>query len=487
MINRTIYTIFFLAATACSPSRAGSGDVPDADVPDADVPDAGSDGATVGDPVLLWPGSSPWDDYYWNFTWVKGIAVNGTRVGLTVAGTCCDDPIPFDDPFLGALSNSCACTALLTFPWDSPDQLYLGHYQYKDVLLGPPEEFNGDIFNRRSRAVVFPDGNGFFTADSADILLDIGVFPLYPPVLTRWSASAETAEGPAAFESAYSFPFHGASQWRWNPVGPWSENGSVSMGVFWGPENQPPDYLQDFYFQIDRYGTDGGVENVLLETYPANTVYPDDAPSDFEIRGAGIDNGTFLWGDRLTVVYVTGLGLFVGQATTAGEVTIPPQRTVPVPEGYHLFDDAVAQQIDDQITVVARELNPDLVDISQTTSFFSIVIDMDGNLVDGPTQVWERWAEDPAGGDFRDLAWSGQYLGYCFEGARFMALDRNGHPLGGPWVYGDGGENIEGEHLRSNCATVAIDEDTFAVAWSDRFGDESGIYYTTIDVTVPPE
>jgi hypothetical protein len=186
-------------------------------------------------------------------------------------------------------------------------------------------------------------------------------------------------------------------------------------------------------------------------------------------------------------VYVTGLGMFVGQATTAGEVTMPPRRTVPLPEGYDTFANVAIQQIDDQIVIVAWDWNPDFQG-AQNTRTYSFVTDMEGQLVDGPTQIWERWwDEDPTAGDVRDLDWSGKYLGYCFEGARFMALDRNGHPLGGPWVYGEGGETVEDEHFNSNCATVAIDEDTFAVAWSDRFGDESGIYYTTIDVTIPAE
>jgi hypothetical protein len=481
-----VLAVFVLAvASACSSSNRGGGETPDADLPDADAPDAGPDGATVGDPALLWPGAYPWDDYYWNYRWVKGIAVNGSTVGLAVGGYCCDDPIYFnDDPLAGALSNSCACTALMTFPWDSPDQLNIGSYRYQEVLEGPPEEFNAEIFYPRSRAVVFPDGTGFFTADSAEFGLDIGVFPLYPPVLSRWSATAETTAGPAAFDSVYAFPFFGGAQPFWEPSGPYDGEGDLPIGVFWGPENAGPDYSQDVYFQVDRYGVDGVVDNLVLETYPADTVFPDDAPPDFDIDGA-MANGMFLWGDMLTVVYVTGLGVFIGQATTAGEVTIPLQRTVPVPDGYSGFWDAAIQQIDDQITIVARGWEGEVA--PQTTTVFSIVIDMDGNLVDGPTLVWERWSEDPAGGDFRDLAWSGQYLGYCFEGARFMALTRDGHPLGGPWVYGEGGENIEGEHLQGNCATAAIDEDTFAVAWSDRFGDESGIYYTTIDVTVAPE
>jgi hypothetical protein len=287
-----------LAATACSSSHRSGGEAPD-----ADVPDAGSDGATVGDPVLLWPGSLPWDDHYWNFTWVNGMGVNGSTIGIAVSGICCEDPMPFyEEPFDYMLFDACACTSLLTLPWNAPEQVSIGGYHYQEVLEGPYEYNDYEFcFELRCPTAVLSDVSGFFTADN------VCHFPYppdlytptqaYPPIVARWASDAEISAGPVAFGDSYSFPFHGGNIGPWNPIGPYSEEGSVSIGVLWGPENTYPDYSQDVYFQMDRYGVDGVVENVVLETYPADSVFPDDAPPDFGIDRPGYSimaNGTFL-------------------------------------------------------------------------------------------------------------------------------------------------------------------------------------------------
>jgi hypothetical protein len=317
-----------------------------------------------------------------------------------------------------------------------------------------------------------------------------------------WSLDSAITDGPHSFSGIYP-----SELWiSMAPIGEMDNQGRVAIAnLKVMDEGGPITGDETIVFQIDRYAN-GGFHEVVLPPieYPWGDQYPLTGSDGWHLFSQ-----TVSYGGLFTALY-TGhdqvgpprryFAVIMAQGNEGGEVTITPRILYSPPEKEGFIPgsgaNAFAQNADEfaMVSTVRYYAEGNVEDC--ITARYSVVYDIDGNVVDGPNEIMSH----PVCEDFDleeeqnrpGLVWSGTHYGYCdrfqydtTQRYEFRRLDEDGEQVGGPISLSWDLSNISeppGNAFHHFCDITAIDENAFAIVAYMPETDEHprGIYITYV-------
>jgi hypothetical protein len=394
-------------------------------------------------------------------------------------------------------------TGLMVFPWNQPENLHLGQYPNQAPACPSTEWGNIDCLSQP-----YPFQQGFVTLTSSFTgkVSPGGVYekPCHA-VWTEWDLNADVVLGPFSFWNIYEYV--GADVISNSPIGPMDSQRGITVGNFtdflnedgtglfqmdrFGPEEEHETMVESFEFDLNDIGCPIGMD--WDKWYAATFTYDGMFTAVNMYRDVDI-------GDIDDPVWIQG-ALVLAQVMQDGEILFSPEivHVSPERQGYVRSGNAAAfAQNEDEILLVHTQSYQSLVDkYDCITDRYSILLDMSGNLVNGPTildthPVYE-YLEDEAGESHPGLTWSGKYYGYCDlyqdgenQQYEFRLLNEQGAQVKNPirlfWRYPPSEPEPPSEvydgRFYNFCDIAAIGERTFAIVAYMPVTDEHprGIY-----------